>query len=280
MPYTAEISRTNPSCFVFLLDQSHSMIDTVGDAEINQRKADVVADALNRLLRELTIKCAKEGGVRDYFHVAVIGYGAGAASAFSGELTGRDLVPLSQVAINPARIETRQKKVSDGAGGLVEQSTRFPIWVEPVAQNGTPMCQALRQAYTLVDQFLTEHPDSFPPVVLNLSDGASTDGDPTSDAAKLRELTSTDGNVLLFNLHVSSEGGQPTIFPGQEAALPADDYARLLFSMSSPLPAHMRAYASQQGLPVDDSSRGFVFNADVTTVVQFLDIGTRASDLR
>ncbi|MET7951871.1 restriction endonuclease [Micromonospora sp. NPDC005324] len=48
--FTAEISRTNPSCFVFRLDQSHSMIDTVGDAEIHQRKADVVADALNRLL--------------------------------------------------------------------------------------------------------------------------------------------------------------------------------------------------------------------------------------
>ena len=280
MPYTAEISRSNPSCFVFLLDQSHSMIGTIGDAAAQQRKADVVADALNRLLQELVIKCAKEGGVRDYFQVAVIGYGAGAASAFGGELTGRDLVPLSQIAIHPMRIETRQKKVPDGAGGLIEQSTRFPVWVEPVAANGTPMCQALQHTRRLVDQFLTEHPDCFPPVVLNLSDGASTDGDPGQDAAKLRELSSTDGNVLLFNLHVSAEGGQPTIFPGQDAALPADDYARLLFSMSSSLPAHMRAYASQQGLPVDDSSRGFVFNADITTVVQFLDIGTRASDLR
>ena len=61
-------------CFVFLLDQSASMQDPIGGGE-GQRKCDVVADALNRLLSELTIKCAKEEGVRDYFSVSVIGYG-------------------------------------------------------------------------------------------------------------------------------------------------------------------------------------------------------------
>lgn len=50
--------------------------------------------------------------------------------------------------------------------------------------------------------------------------------------------------------------------------------------MSSPLPPHMRAYAGQEGLPVEETSRGFVYNADMVTVVQFLDIGTRATDLR
>ena len=49
MPYSAEISRSNPSCFVFLLDQSASMLDEIVDGERVQRKADVVADALNRL---------------------------------------------------------------------------------------------------------------------------------------------------------------------------------------------------------------------------------------
>ncbi|HLL66905.1 MAG TPA: vWA domain-containing protein [Micromonosporaceae bacterium] len=278
MPYTAEISRSNPSCFVFLLDQSTSMGDDVTDVD-GMRKADVVADALNRLLRELSIKCAKEGGIRDYFHVAAIGYGARVGSLYGGELAGRDLVPLSQVAGNPARIEERKKKVPDGAGGLVEQATKFPVWVEPVSSGGTPMCQALTQAKGLVDTFLTMHPDCFPPVVLNLTDGESTDGDPQTPAAAVRDLSSTDGNVLLFNLHVSDRGGNPIVFPGDAAALP-DDYARTLYAMSSPLPPHMRAYASQEGIAVDDTSRGFVYNADMVTVVQFLDIGTRATDLR
>ena len=56
--YSAEISRANPTCFVFLIDQSASMQDEIGNAQ-GQRKCDVVADAVNRLLSELTIKCAK-----------------------------------------------------------------------------------------------------------------------------------------------------------------------------------------------------------------------------
>src|SRR5947208_12945940 len=103
--YTAEISRTNPTCFVFLVDQSASMVDPIG-GEVPQRKADVVADAINRLLTELSVKCAKEEGVRDYFHVAVIGYGHNTVgSAFGGALAGRDLVPISEIADNPARID-------------------------------------------------------------------------------------------------------------------------------------------------------------------------------
>ncbi|MBS2966891.1 hypothetical protein KGA66_27910, partial [Actinocrinis puniceicyclus] len=82
MAYSIEISRANPTCFVFLLDQSTSMEDAMTGGEISKRKADVVADALNRLLFELSLKCAKEEGVRDYFHVAVLGYGARVGSAF------------------------------------------------------------------------------------------------------------------------------------------------------------------------------------------------------
>ncbi|WP_199514912.1 vWA domain-containing protein [Nucisporomicrobium flavum] len=279
MAYTAEISRSNPSCFIFLIDQSTSMLDEITEGELVRRKADVVADALNRLLRELAVKCAKEGGVRDYFHVAVIGYGVHVGSLLEGELAGRDLVPLSQVAKYPARVEERTKKVPDGAGGLVEQPTKFPVWVDPVGNGGTPMVEALRQATVLANTFLATNENCFPPVVLNLTDGQATDGDPRPAAEAVRELASTDGNVLLFNLHVSSEGGTPTIFPGASAEL-NDEYARTLFSMSSPLPPHMRAYAAQQGIAVDGTSRGFVYNADMITVVQFLDIGTRATDLR
>ena len=137
--YSAEISRANPTIFVFLLDQSASMQDPIGGAE-GQRKCDVVADALNRLLSELTVKCAKEEGVRDYFSVSVIGYGgSNVGPALAGPLAGRILVPLSEIAASPARLESRTKKVPDGAGGLVEQEIKFPIWVDPVASGGTPM---------------------------------------------------------------------------------------------------------------------------------------------
>ena len=277
MTYAAEISRANPSCFVFLVDQSASMNDPIGGGR--QRKADVVADALNRLLAELSVKCAKEEGVRDYFHVAVVGYGHEVGSAFTGPLAGRDLVPLSQVAEQPARVEKRTRKVSDGAGGLVETTTRFPVWVDPVAHGATPMCRALASAESLVSDWVSRHPDSFPPIVLNLTDGESTDGDPAGAAWSVQTHVTADGAALLFNLHVSAADAVPVTFPDTDVALP-DTYARTLFGMSSLLPPHMRFYALQQGVPAGDLARGFVYNADITSLVQFLDIGTRATDLR
>jgi hypothetical protein len=277
--YSAEISRANPTMFVFLLDQSASMQDQIGGEE-RQRKCDVVADALNRLLSELTIKCAKEEGVRDYFSVSVIGYGgSNVGPALAGPLAGRILVPLSEIAASPARLESRTKKVPDGAGGLVEQEVKFPIWVDPVANGGTPMVGALTRAQSVVSGWLNERPSCFPPVILNLTDGEANDGDPTGPAEALRQLASADGAALLFNLHVSSDNSSPISFPDNDAGLP-NQYAKLLFNMSSGLPDHMRSYAQQQGIAVSEGTRGFVFNADVTSIVQFLDIGTRASELR
>jgi len=276
--YAAEISRANPTCFVFLVDQSRSMEDRIGGGE--QRKDQVVADAINRLLTELAIKCAKEEGVRDYFHISVIGYGGRMAGpALGGALADRDLVPLSEVAAAPARLETRTKKIPDGAGGLVSQEIKFPIWVDPVAIGGTPMSNAFSRAQEILSRWVADHPDCFPPVVLNLTDGEPTDGNPAPLAKAVRELATTDGNVLLFNLHVSSDASASATFPDSAETLP-NQYARALFAMSSPLPPHMRTYARQQGFAASEASRGFVFNADVTSVVQFLDIGTRASDMR
>lgn len=278
VPYTAEISRTNPSCFLFLIDQSGSMKDSFG-ADSGKRKCDGVADAINRLLQNLVIKCAKAEGVRDYYHVGVIGYGHRSGPAFAGPLAGRELVPVSEVAANPARVDERSKKVDDGAGGLVDQTVKFPIWFDPVAHGGTPMCQAIRRASTVLQGWLGQHPDSFPPIVINITDGEATDGDPAGPARELCGLASTDGNVLLFNLHLSSQKATPVEFPDSEEALP-DAYAKLLFNMSSKLPEYMRGIAQEEGFRVSENTRGFVFNADIVSVIRFLDIGTRPSNLR
>jgi len=279
MAYSAEISRGNPSCFVFLIDQSGSMADVFGAGEGNQKKSDGVADAINRMLQNLVIKCAKEEGIRDYFHVGVIGYGAQVGPAFSGALAGKQMVPISEVGNSPARVEQRNKKVPDGAGGIVDTPVRFPIWFEPVANAGTPMGQALGQAKSVIETWLSQHPGCFPPIVINITDGEATDGDPTSAADEIRKLKSNDGEVLLFNLHVSSQRGSQIEYPSSDSGLP-DKFAQQLFQMSSPLPEYMMNIAKKEGMNVTEGSRGFVFNADMVAVIKFLDIGTRPSALR
>jgi hypothetical protein len=279
MSYSAEISRSNPTCFIFVLDQSGSMTDLLGGGEVPLRKADFLADVANRTLHDLIIRCTKTEEIRNYYHVAVIGYGGAVVSAFTGPLAKRELVPIAEVADSPARIDTKSKKIPDGAGGLVEQQVKFPIWVDPQGNGGTPMCEALNQVKTMLTAWLAEHPFSFPPTVLHITDGESTDGDPTAIGQTITSLSSTDGNVLVYNCHISSQRAPKIEFPAVADTLP-NDYARTLFKMSSILPEQFRKTASQIGVSVQEGSRGFVFNADATALVQFFDIGTRPSDLR
>jgi hypothetical protein len=276
MPYSAEISRAHPSCLLFLIDQSGSMSDGFG-GEVGRIKSERLADAINRLLFELTIRCTKSQteGIRNYYDIGVIGYGSRVGPALGGPLAGRDLVPIAEVGDNPARVEDRRRKVEDGTGGLIEQTVKFAIWFDPVANGGTPMCQALRQARSILQSWVQQHPSSFPPIVINITDGEATDGDPRSPAEEIRALETQDGQVLLFNLHLSSNPGEPVLYPESDVGL-SDQFARQLFEMSSPLPPHIRETAQSAGYAVGPQSRGFAFNADMVEVIKFLDIGTRA----
>jgi len=299
MSYSAEISRSNPSCFVFLIDQSGSMQDlldpTTGQgldksqsadgksytqASQGRTKAQGVADAVNKLLSNLVIKCAKEEGIRDYYYVGVIGYGATVGPCFGGALSGKQLASISEIGNNPTRVDVRSRKVDDGAGGLIDQQIKFPIWFDPTSSGGTPMEQALAEATTILQGWLGQHPGCFPPIVINITDGeADQSTNPAAAADQLRSLAGTDGNVLLFNIHVSSMKAAPIEFADSENGLP-DKFAQQLFRMSSPLPAYMRTIAQQEGYNVSEATRGFSFNADMVALIKFLDIGTRPSNLR
>ncbi|QSR89357.1 VWA domain-containing protein [Methylacidiphilum caldifontis] len=277
MAYTAEINRSNPTAFLFLIDQSGSMNDQMSSCK---SKAEQVADVLNRTLASLIIRCTKAEGVRDYFEIGVIGYGGnGVYNAFQGMLGSSVMHPISAIEKSPLRIEERKKKMDDGAGGIIEQSVKFPVWFEPHASGGTPMCLAITKAVEELVPWCDSHPNSYPPTVLHITDGESTDGDPEELTTQLRQIQTNDGSLLTYNLHVSTSGANPIEFPASEMGLP-DAYAKLLFRMSSQLPAHLIRYAQERGYTVGTESRGFMFNGDIVQIVEFFDIGTRASQLR
>lgn len=277
MAYEAQISRNSPTAFLFVVDQSGSMSDRMSSGKT---KAEFVADALNRTLMNLVTRCTKSEGVRDYFEVGVLGYGGGGvANGFTGALGGRVLNPISSIEQSPARVEDRKRKMDDGAGGIVETSIKFPVWFDPVASGGTPMREALTKAAEELVVWCDAHPESYPPTVLHVTDGESTDGDPEEIASHLRQIRTNDGEVLILNIHVSALGNDPIRFPASDSGLP-DDYAKLLFRMSSLLPEHLIRFAQEKGNKVGIESRGFMFNAEAAEIVDFFDIGTRASQLR
>jgi hypothetical protein len=239
-----------------------------------QSKAEVVADALNRLIQNVILRSAKAGGVRDYFKVGVIGYGSEISVGLGGKVPSDILIPISRVGDFPLRVETRTKLVPDGAGGLVDQKVKFPVWYDPEASGKTPMCEALAVAGAAIKEFVGKFPDAYPPIVLNLTDGIPTDGDPQDNAKLIRNVTTSDGAALLFNLLISSKPVPADYFPATDSGL-TEEGANLLFRISSELPPKLWEAAKAEGHNVRPSARGVVINADPTAIVRFLDIGTR-----
>ena len=276
--YVAEISRDRPGCILFLLDQSQSMEGPfAGDARTS--KAEALADAINKLLMSLVLRCTQNvnEGPRNYFDVGVIGYGdswdSGPRPCLGGALKGRKLVSVSDLANNYLRVEERTRMVPDGAGGLVRTNVKFPVWLDPVAKDGTPMREAVELACDILRPWIAEHKRSYPPIVINITDGEPND-DPTAAARTLIALETDDGNVLLYNLHLSELAGSPLLFPAASSGLP-DDFAQMLFQMSSPVPPRIQEELKLEGYSIEPGARGFVFNSDAVALIQFLDIGTR-----
>lgn len=134
------------------------------------------------------------------------------------------------------------------------------------------MCQALCLAHRFLLKWISGHQQCFPPVVMHITDGEAMDGDPIPHADAIRSLATDDGNVLLFNCHLSSAEHDPIMFPSNMEQLP-DDFARTLYRMSSVLPPPMVRLASCNGFKVEPNARGFVFNADSVSLLQFIDMG-------
>jgi hypothetical protein len=275
VPYSAEISRSNPTAFLFLIDQSGSMSDPVGQTQMT--RAQFVCDALNRVVANLIARCSKAEGVRDYFEIGAIGYGgARVGNALKGYFEKAAFHPISAFEKHPVIIEQRRQKIPDGAGGIIEQTIQFPIWFTPQADGGTPMRKAIRLAAESLALWCDEHPDSYPPTVLHVTDGEPSDGDPEPVAEQLRQIGTDDGDILFFNLHSGQGKGPPLQFADDENVV-LDPYGKSLFRMSSTLPDVVAQAAREKGYSVAPASRGFFFNVEPIEIVEFFDIGTRAS---
>jgi hypothetical protein len=271
--YSSRVDREHPACLIFLLDQSDSMRDPLG-GDAQRPKHVALAEILNGLLYEIVLRSVKspQEGPRPYFAVAVVGYQTDrqgtplVSTALGPPLDEHDIVWTPDLAKHPLRVE--RKQTGSGRGEVAT-----PIWIEPVAGGGTPMMAAFDRAGLIAKSWIDSYPESFPPIVINITDGESTDGDPAGLAERLRNLRSSDGAALVFNLGLSEVSARPVLFPSDAGSLP-NVHAQALFNMSSPLPGFMLDAARSQGFEVAPGARGFGFNADLRAVVTFLNVGT------
>ncbi len=261
--------------FFFLIDQSGSMADHAGNLNIS--RAQFVADALNRVVMNLIARSSKAEGVRNYFEIGVIGYGGNVIhNPLQGALSGKIFNSISMFEEFPLAIEERINKTKDPLGKICDEIIKFPVWFVPEARGNTPMKDAIKVAALELANWCNNHSSSYPPTVLHVTDGESSDGDPEPMAEQLRNLGTDDGDVLFFNLHTSDESNKSIKFPVTEIDIP-DHFGQTLFRMSSALPDLVASAAREKGYSIANGSKGFFYNVAPIEVVDFFDIGTRAS---
>jgi len=263
-------SSATPGLLIFLIDQSGSM--TLPYQE-GKTKSEFAAMAVNACIQNVLDKNQNGQSFKDRCNIAVLGYDSSVHVLCNGT--------LSQLSENYLRLETIAKKVSDGAGGLVDVTIERPVWVDPIKDDQvTNMKQAFEDAKKLVEKW-NERPDSPAPVIINISDGAPYyDGKSISIcmeetrlvAEEIMNMSNSDGHPLIFNARIERDG-QKIEFPNDISQCEGAE-AQFLYNISSVIPESYKGAAAKNELAMKEGSRGCIFEADGVQLIKLINFGS------
>lgn len=279
--YTAQITRNTPTAFIFLIDQSVSMQKYTTLYGEEMPMAEAVARIVNHQLNELVLRCVKGSETRDYYDIAIIGYGEKAYSGWKGELEGRDFVKPSELKEHPYKKITTKKETRTRKGVKVVEVEEVQ-WIEAEATQGwTRVHLAFEKAKGLLDEWMEKHHDKdcYPPTIINITDGefnGATKEYVLQQANELKSMFTNDGNVILFNIHISANKAVCVTCPASKDEVSFSSLATTMYEMSSLLPMRYSdriADLRGDGTP-NNRYTAMSINADMSTLIQLMDIGT------
>mgnify|MGYP005637118689 FL=1 len=279
-----------PQLMIILIDQSSSMSEIFFSEEGKDYSfARVAKNAVDSFLYEILSGCISGNEIRPFVDLAIIGYGTSIRSA-------TPKIPMDQLPFSVAELQTTfiKKNEADDGGAGYHAPLRYE-WIEEISDGATSMLAALEKAKEITEKWITTHQDSFPPVILNITDGMATD-DPmliervqryslgdlsalplVTIVKEIQKLSTNDGNVLVCNAQLSGEnqnalGGitYPTNVRNTD-----DPYTKLLFEMSSVIPDTLLEEFIETDLIVEKllekrDSRLFLYNAPITSLFYLL----------
>ena len=219
MSYEQKISRSRPGLIILLLDDSGSMVEILPGG--SDPKFKYVERYCGIILDDLLSRSSDVEGntvvIKPRYYIHVIKYG-GRTETWG--TPGMD-------------VEKAVQQFTDD-GNSMKLGGRL---------GGTDTKRAFKEAYTYLQKAINEEKfkDTFPPMLFHLTDGMShTDAKPLVD--KIKQLTTTDGNVLVVNAYIGTQTSLsysgPEDFTGYvdvNEAGPNPDNIRL-FEMSSVAP--------------------------------------------
>lgn len=282
--YCARVTRNNPCAIVLLIDQSGSMEEEFREGI---SRAQAVADIVNDLFDSLIMKCQREGGIRDYFQIMVIGYGKEVGSSevsiiWEGNLAHKDWVSVSDLKDNILETKTVHTTKMMPWGEVPDVKTK-KIWLNPCHDGLTPMYEALQLCKEKLEDWIYDFQDSFPPMVFNITDGYPTDIDDLSlienICSDIKSIKSNDGGTLLFNCLITN--GDEFVLPNlSDADEFEDEYHLTLFNASSKLPHEMKHTASQvfpnKELIIGET-KCVIINSTINSLINLLNVGTNTA---
>lgn len=282
--YTQEITRCHRAAIVIAIDQSSSMSGSMEVEGDDWSKSEIVSVVVGCLVDELIMRCRRDGGYRHYYDIAILGYSEDRVYSLLGESV--EFVSVLTLAERGARRTSYKLTYNTVNRGKWTFCEEFVVWVEPKAQGATPMYRMINEATKLVEGWCAEEEnrDSFPPIVINVTDGEASDAsyDMLRNAsARLKSTGTTDGNTLFINIHITSnDPSEQVIFPTFSEVPLSIRYAQLLRDMSSVMPEQFNQYIGEcRG---DFATPPFIamsYNASISELISMLQIGTRSSTI-
>ena len=253
MAYSVLWGTKSPGHLVFLLDQSGSMSGN------NETK---VVEAVHAAILELVNNCISGTKVKERVYITIIGYG------------NEDNVSI-----------IKEGWASDYARDLQTCRENGRRIIDPVSYGGTPMDDGFKMAGDCIAKWLGDRQaadgDVPAPIVINITDGMPNDKESaTSEAKRLMNMSTPDGNVIVFNIHMDEYSNHEIRFPSTRAEAGDSEEAKFLFDISSEMTEQFVRVARAKGFEgVSKGSKGFVANANGNTLVRFIEFGSSVSTL-
>lgn len=265
--YEKGLTRNEPGLIMYLVDQSESMNEPYRK---NISKAQVATDLLNDSIWEIARSCQRGETFRDYCLIIVITYGG------DNEVIVRKGDLISQIYAKPLRIDNVTVMMRDRTGAETQRQVKKRVWLDPKAGGGTPMTHAFRKAAELARDWRDENPNSFPPVILNITDGQPDDADEAEKAAaELCAINTSDGNLLLMTAHIAAQGNE-IVFPTSQPEGNGDDikWAQFVYRISSVVPDNLMQIAFPEKVQAGIQAKACAYNASPQTLTMLLDFGS------
>ena len=280
--YKSRINRKHRGMFVIAIDCSASMQEQITFNSLSMSKAEAVAMVCNYTIDELVARATRQGIVRDYYDIAVIGYSGDGIRPLIGDGTQRRIAidQLSKIAPKPCSY-TFDQHLDDGT--TVSATFTLHPWITTLASANTPMHEAMIAIESIVAEWcrMPENRESFPPVVINISDGECSDGtaeDLINVAECIKSHSTNDGNTLLINIHLTTnDEAESVAFPANGLFDDICPFRRMLFEMSSILPETMEMLIEELINPGSYGPyRCVAFNASINELIMILSIGSES----